>query len=111
MNVTELYHGTRAGFRGPGGLVLPGVQVRRHKHPGLEYRSDWVYLTPDLDLAWEYAEVAKGRGKAKVLVVAPWDMLFNDDSTIAGGVEQISFRCKGATVLRVLTVREEEVEA
>ena len=104
--VALLYHGTRAGFRGRGGIVLPGVQVGRHNHPGLEYRSDWVYITPDLDLAWEYAEAAQGRGKPKVLVVLPGSGLLNDDSTIAGGVEQISFRCTHAIVQKVLTVRE-----
>lgn len=102
-----LYHGTRAGFRGSGGLVLPGEQVGRHNHVGLEHRSDWVYITPDLHLAWAYADVASGRGRPKVLVVRPGSGLLNDDSTI-GGDEQISFRCTHAHVVRVLTERPAE---
>lgn len=103
-----LYHGTRAGFRGRGGLVLPGNVVGRHNHPGLEYRSDWVYLTPDLELAWDYAEAAKGRGKPKVLVVAPGGLLYHDDSTV-NGAEQVSFRCESAIVRRVLTERDRDL--
>lgn len=104
-----LYHGTRAGFRGVGGLVLPGTEVGRHAHPGMEYRSDWVYVTPDLDLAWAYAYAARGRGKPKVLVVRPAGTLLNDDSTIGGGEEQVSFRCAYAFVARVLTTPPEEI--
>lgn len=106
-----LYHGTRAGFRGKGGLVLPGMDVGRYNHPGLEYRSDWVYVTPDLELAWDYAEACQGRGKPKVLVVRPNGMLYHDDSTLAGGYEQVSFRCESAIVAGVLTVRTETEDA
>lgn len=106
MSAPLLYHGTRAGFRGRGGLVLPGTDVGRHNHPGLEYRSDWVYLTPDLDLAWLYAEAASGRGRPKVLVVRPGSGLLNDDSTLAGDDEQVSFRCTHAYVDRVLLDRD-----
>lgn len=96
-----LYHGTRAGFRGGGGLLLPGDHVGRDNH-GLD-RSNWVYVTPDLHLAWAYAQAARGRGKPKVLVVRPGSMLLHDDTTIGGGEEQVAFRCTHAFVDRVLT--------
>lgn len=98
-----LYHGTRAPFRGRGGLVLPGNEVGRHCHPGLEYRSDWVYVTPDFELAVEYAHAAVGRGKPKVLVVRPGSDMYVDDSTV-NGEEQESYRVKYAIVERVIVV-------
>lgn len=102
--MSDLYHGTRAGFRGSGGLVLPGDLVGKDNH-GLK-RSDAVYLTPDLELAWDYARACKGRGRPRVLVVRPMSELEMDDSTV-GEEEQESYRCSGARVLRTLT--EEKV--
>lgn len=104
-----LYHGTRAPFRGRGGLVLPGDETGRHAHPGMEYRSDYVYVTPDLDLAWAYAIAATGRGKPRVLVVLPGSPLLHDDSTIAGGEEQVSFRCTHAYVQKILTDQPDDL--
>lgn len=92
----RFYHGTRRPF-GPGGLLLPGEQAGADNH-GLG-RSDWVYVTTDLDLAIEYAKVAQGRGRAKVVEVAPWGEMFVDNSTV-GGQEQDSYRCEAAKVLR-----------
>lgn len=97
-----LYHGTRAGFRGKGGLVLPGAQLGKDNH-GLS-RSHKVYVTPDLELAWAYAEASKGKGAPKVLVVQPLSPLEVDDSTISGD-EQEAFCCDQARVEKVLTCR------
>jgi hypothetical protein len=95
-----LYHGTRAPFRGGGGLVLPGADVGRENHN--LGRSDRVYVTPDLELAWLYAEASKGRGKPKVLIVEPRSPLEVDDSTI-GNEEQEAYSCAYAVVQKVLT--------
>lgn len=96
----RLYHGTRAPFRGKGGLLLPGDTCGRDNH-GLD-RSGVVYVTPDLDLAWDYARAARGRGKPRVLIVAPDGRLTVDDSTV-NGCEQEAYTCEAAIVLDVLT--------
>jgi hypothetical protein len=99
MTETErLYHGTRAGF-GAGGVLFPGATpgVDRDNH-GLG-RSEWVYVTPDLDLAKDYAEAASGRGRPKVLEVVPCGPLEVDDSTV-GGEAQEAYRCEWAWVVR-----------
>ena len=98
-----LYHGTRRGFRGPGGLVLPGDRFGTDNH-GLS-RSDVVYLTPDLDLAKDYAKAASGRGRAKVLEVMPHTPLMKDDSTV-NGEEQESYTCEWGRVVRVIWIEE-----
>ena len=94
-----LYHGTRAGFRGKGGIVLPGELYKKDNHR--LGRSDWVYVTPDIDLAWSFAEASAGRGRPRVLIVRPLGDLEVDDSTV-GGEEFEMYRCKSARVLRTL---------
>lgn len=99
-----LYHGTRAAFSGSGGLLLPATQhggPTNHEATNIGDRSAWVYVTPDLDLAWGYAYVAKGKGRPRVLVVTPAGDLYDDDSTV-GGAEQESYRCEAAHVTKVL---------
>jgi hypothetical protein len=96
---TGLYHGTRAAFRGPGGLVLPGDEFGKDNHR--LGRSDRVYVTPDLDLAKAYALGAKGRGRARVLEVTPMSPLTVDDSTVDGD-EQETYATDAARVLRVV---------
>lgn len=106
------YHGTRAGFRGSGGLVLPRVQTGRPANheaasAGPSFAPDageWVYVTLDLELAWDFAEAAQGRGKPKVLVVAPWSTPVEDWSSVNGEVLPM-YRVEGATVEKVLTAR------
>lgn len=93
-----LYHGTRRGF-GRGGRVLPGDLFGADNH-GLG-RSHVVYVTPDLELAKEYARAAKGRGAPKVLEVMPVDPLGIDDSTV-GEEEQEAYTCSEAKVLKVV---------
>jgi hypothetical protein len=102
-----LYHGTRRPF-GRGGLLVPGDDVGADHH-GLG-RSGWVYVTPDFELAKEYARAAQGRGRAKVVQVRPWGEVYVDDSTIAGGEEQESYRCEAATVLRRVWIEETRSE-
>lgn len=96
LDEVRFYHGTRRPFD-RGGLILPGAKFGEDNH-GLG-RSEWVYVTTELDLAIEYAKVAQGRGKAKIVEVQPWGEMFVDDSTIAGGQEQDSYKCEAAKVL------------
>jgi hypothetical protein len=102
--VTALYHGTRSPFRGRGGLLLPpskhGGPVN-HGATKIGDRDEWVYATTDLDLAWDYAHAAKGRGAPRVLVLQPMGDVQVDDSTV-GGQEQEAFRMEAALVLEVL---------
>lgn len=102
------YHGTRRPFN-TGGLVLPGDKVGvDHHNLG---RSDWVYVTTDLELAKDYARAAAGKGRAKVVQVRPWGDLYIDDSTV-NGEEQDSYRCEAASVLlRVWMETPEEAQA
>jgi hypothetical protein len=95
---TGLYHGTRAGF-GPGGYLLPGDQVGKDNFK--MGRSHVVYITPDLEWAKVWAEHSQGRGKPKVLEVAPCSELGVDDSTVAGD-EHEAYTCDMAKVLRVV---------
>ena len=81
LDDVRFYHGTRRPF-GPGGLLLPGEKFGADNH-GLG-RSEWVYVTTELDLAIEYAKAAQGRGRAKVVQVQPWGEMFVDDSTLPG---------------------------
>lgn len=101
-----LYHGTRAPFRGSGGLVLPGARFGKDNH-NLK-RGEVVYVTPDLDLAKDYALACKGRGRAKVLEVMPHSPVEVDDSTV-GGDEQESYTCPAASVVRVAWTEKKEV--
>lgn len=94
-----LYHGTRAAFRGPGGLVLPGEMFHKKNHP--KGRNDLVFVTPDLDLAWDMANSSRGTGKPRVLVVQPFDL--QDVNTNLREYGYIEFGCTGAKVLKVLT--------
>lgn len=97
------YHGTKAGFKGPNGYVFPGDNHGRDNWK--LSRSNVVYVTLDLDLAWYYAEAATGRGKSKVLEVTPMSTLYIDDSTVEGE-EQESYYCDYARVDRVIRVEE-----
>ena len=99
MTAPVFYHGTRRGFRS-GGVLLPAALTGAPDNHGLG-RTAVVYVTPDLELAWDYAEAALGRGRPKVLVVRPLGPLAVDEST-CGGQEQASFACSWARVLRVL---------
>lgn len=109
-----LYHGTRAGFRGRGGLVLPGSDVGRdnttgsdHYRPGLApYRADRVYLTGDLELAQRFAQLARGRGRAKVLEVLPFGPLELDEATYDGRDRDDVFTTDAALVERVVWIEE-----
>lgn len=100
-----LYHGTRAAYRGSGGLLLPGDDVGQDHH-GLG-RSAYVYMTPDREEAEAWARAAKGRNRPRVLTVMPMAPVENDDSTI-NGEEHYGVRCRvGARVLAVDVIAEE----
>lgn len=91
------YHGTRVPF-GPGGLVLPGDMFGIDNHE--LNRSDWVYVTADLELAKEYARCSKyKRARPKVFEVTPAGTIGIDDSTV-GDEEQDSYRCEAAHIVR-----------
>ena len=113
-----LYHGTRAPFRGPGGLVLPrsvhgGPGTTAPLNPGRALPADaagFVYVTEDLDVAWVYAWHAPGRGAPRVLVVAACGLEADPEHSEGMG----AWRCRSARVLRVLrkpTVDEESARA
>lgn len=114
-----LYHGTRAGFRGRGGLLMPrarhggratGAPVNSGREP-LPDAEQCVYLTEHVELAWAYAWAAPGRGKPKVLVVRPLGPIEPDPEH---SVEMAAWRCEAAIVEQVLTdppFGEEEAKA
>lgn len=95
---TGLYHGTRRPFT-KGGIVLPGEEVNTEENHDLG-RSDVVYVTPDLNLAWAYAGAAKDNGVPRVVEVHPLSALRLDNSTV-NGKEQIAFTCESAFVVNV----------
>lgn len=101
------YHGTRRGFT-RGGVLIPRSHHGRTgtSAPTAPGRSSpasadqYVYLTRDLNLAWVYAWHAPGRGRPKVLVVAPHGDLEPDPEHSR---EMDAWRCDWATVRQVLT--------
>ena len=103
MSAPVFYHGTRAGFRGRGGLLLPaattGATPRAGHRPG---GTDYVHLTTDADLAAWYAYNDRThRGRPRVLTVAPLGPIEHDASTYDDETED-QFRCTdGARVLAV----------
>lgn len=100
------YHGTRAGFMA-GGLVLPrnetgALPTTAPLNPGMRLPADqgeYVYMTRDLDVAWNYARASSGKGKPKVLVISPLDRPERDREH---GPNTDAWRCKAATVVRVI---------
>jgi len=94
----ELFHGTRKPFK-KGGLVLPGDDVGIDNHA--LGRSSVVYVTPDFDLACDYAEQAVGSGTPRVVSVFPLGDLYPDRSTV-GGVYVDSWCCDAAVVRSVV---------
>lgn len=113
-----LYHGTRRGFT-RGGVVMPRTFHRasgtsapvNSGHQPLADSGRWVYVTESIDLAWAYAFAAAGRGKPKVLEVAPRGE-FEPDPEHSPAMR--AWRCEWASVLRVHTeptMTEEEALA
>lgn len=107
MTGTEVwYHGTRAGFQGPGGVVLPRSQTRAAGtsaplNPGMKQPEDagqYVFITRDIEVARAYAEHASGRGAPKVLVVDPHGVVDRDPEH---GYRTDAWRCPWATVKSV----------
>lgn len=100
-----LLHGTRRPFQ-RGGLLLPrsehrGPGTTAPLNPGKQEPADaaqWVYLTTDLRLAWVYAWHAPGRGRPRVLTVAPLGEVEADDEHSAA---MAAFRCQAAKVVAV----------
>jgi hypothetical protein len=69
-------------------------------------RSEWVYVTSDVDLARAYALAARGPrpdSRPRVLEVIPLEVVEVDESTVLG-VERDSFRCSAASVVHVYEV-------
>lgn len=108
--MTVWYHGTRAGFRGRGGLLLPksktGAQGTSYPvNPGMTVPADagaYCYVTRDREVAEVYAEHAPGRGRPKVLTVQPHGDVTRDPEH---GPGTDAWRCESATVLKVEEVQ------
>lgn len=98
------YHGTRRGFRGRGGVVLPrwehgGPGTTAPTNPGRTSPPDadrYVFITRDRDVAVAYAHAAPGRGRPKVLTVQPAGEVTRDPEH---GYATDAWRCGWATVL------------
>jgi hypothetical protein len=101
------FHGTRAAFRGRGGIVLPGSQVGRDNHS--LGTNNYVYVSTDIEVAMDFAVLAKGRGKPRILTVQPFGKMERD--TYPDMADQDSWRCEGARVLKVRMLSEDEVHA
>ena len=105
MSEPTWFHGTRAGFRGHGGILLPKAQTQAEGttaplNPGMRSPDDaghWCYITRDREVAEYYAEHAIGRGRPKVLVVQPHGLVERD---VEHGPRTDAWRCEWATVLR-----------
>lgn len=104
--VSPLFHGTRRAFT-RGGILIP-----RHDHGGAEANAPtnpgavapvesagWVYVTERLDVVWAYAWAAPGRGKPKVLVVAPRGVVEPDPEHSPA---MAAWRCEWAKITQVL---------
>lgn len=98
-----LYHGTRKGFRGRGGLLMPRTfhgskGTTAPLKPGAVANSDserYVYVTTSLDLAWVYAWHAQGRGRPRVLTVRPLSPVWRDPEH---SEDMAAYRCEAAVV-------------
>jgi hypothetical protein len=100
-----LYHGTRRPFT-VGGLLVPravhgGPGTTAPLNPGCSEQPDaanFVYLTDDVTLAWVYAWHAPGRGRPRVLTVAPLGTVERDpEHSWRSG----AWRCEAARVTAV----------
>lgn len=112
MNAPVLFHGTRQAFSRGGWLFPPaitGAPMRDSSTltlpPGwVDDRDAYVYVTPDADLAWDYAETAPGRGRPRLLEVEPMSPLEPDVSTVNGELVE-AYRCTSARVTAVVRDR------
>ena len=93
------YHGTKAGFRGRGGLLLPGDLVGKDNWH--LKRSQFAYITTEIQLAYFYAYACKGRGRPKVLIVKPISQIENDNSFLFDDL-QAAYTCSGAIVQKTI---------
>lgn len=98
-----LYHGTRAGFRGRGGLLAPrtfhgGSGTAAPLTPGAVAPTDsrgYVYVTTSPLVAWIYAWHAPGRGRPRVLTVRP---LSEPEPDPEHSPTMEAYRCEAAIV-------------
>lgn len=101
-----LYHGTRVGFRGRGGLLLPrgthgGKGTTAPLKPGRQSPADaqqYVFVTTSKELAWVYAWHSQGRGRPRVLTVRPLSDVWRDPEH---SVDMEAYKCEAAFVLAV----------
>lgn len=105
--MTEIvcYHGTRKPYQRHGLLLgrafHGGAPTTAPVNPGRQPLPDsdqWVYFTTDLDLAWSYAWLAAGRGRPRVLTIAPSGTVERDPEH---SIEMNAWRCQQAYVLEV----------
>lgn len=101
-----LYHGTRRGFT-KRGLLMPRTFHQSKQvttaplMPGKQPREDseqYVYVTTSKILAWAYAWAATGRGRPRVLTVAPLGPVWPDPEH---SVDMEAYRCEAAVVVDV----------
>lgn len=109
MSGEALYHGTRGRFR-RGGYLFPHGDPANDSpanFPQHDWREPAVYVTPDLDLAKDFAICARGSGKPRVVEVRPLGPVTVDDATV-NGAECETYRTPWAKVLRVVWIETEE---
>lgn len=91
-----LYHGTRRGVA-KGGWLIPVLQHGKAPANPLEDYAEadqYVFLTPDFEVASEFAKAGSGRGRPKVCTVVPTEPVEPDFATL-NGEDGRMFRTRG----------------
>jgi hypothetical protein len=81
-----LWHGTRRGVS-RGGWLVPPVEHGEGQANAIEDYPDsdlFVFVTTEWEVAAFFARQAKGRGRPKVLAVAPTGPVHPDHATLGG---------------------------
>lgn len=104
-----LYHGTRRGAT-TGGWIIPAAQHGKPPANPLDgyEASEWVFLTPDFEVAAAFAREGTGRGRPKVCTVIPTEEVVPDHATLHGE-DGLMFRTRGWARVVDVTVLDRDV--
>jgi len=104
-----LYHGTRRGVSRGGWLTPPSFhgEERANVLPGYPDADQYIFMTPDVEVAETFAYQAKGRGRPKVLTVVPTEPIERDLATWCG-MDGYLYRSRGWAKVVAVRILDED---